>query len=109
MKDWRQALEDALVSVSKDSKYIKGYFRLSSAQTELQMFDDAETTLKLALSLEPNNEVITRQIKALKTKKTAAANAAAAAKRNNYKKLDEAQMKEVCHFFLSTLIVCLND
>ncbi len=95
LKDWQKSLEDALLSVSKDPKYIKGYYRLSSAQAELQLFDDAETTLRAALTMEPENEVIMRQIKALKAKKTAAANAAAAAKRGNYKKLDEAQMKEV--------------
>jgi tetratricopeptide (TPR) repeat protein len=95
LKDWQKSLDDALLSVSKDPKYIKGYYRLSSAQAELQLFDDAETTLRAALTMEPDNEVVMRQIKALKAKKTAAANAAAAAKRSNAKKLDEAQMKEV--------------
>jgi hypothetical protein len=87
---WQKALEDALVSISKDPKYIKGYYRLSSAQTELQLFDDAETTLKAALTLDPGSEVIMRQLKALKTKRTAAA-----APKKPAKKLDEAQIKEV--------------
>jgi len=93
LKLWQKALEDALVSISKDPKYIKGYYRLSSAQTELQLFDDAETTLKAALTLEPGSEVIMRQLKALKTKRAAAS--AAANQKKPAKKLDEAQIKEV--------------
>jgi tetratricopeptide (TPR) repeat protein len=55
LKKWQSSLEDALVSVSKDPKFIKGYYRLSSAQAELQLFDDAEATLKAALTIEPGN------------------------------------------------------
>lgn len=114
------------MSVSKDPKFIKGYLRLSTAQAELQLFDDAETTLKAAQALEPGtfdyliflgfflrifnyfifsknyifclaeNELIGKQLKVLKTKK-AAASAAAKAKRGP-KKLDEAQMKEVSSY-----------
>lgn len=91
LKMWQKALEDALVSISKDPKYIKGYYRLSSAQTELQLFDDAETTLKAALTLEPESEVITRQLKALKVKRATAA----AGPKKVQKQLDEAQIKEV--------------
>ena len=55
MKDWQKAFDDALSSISKDPKFIKGYYRLASAQTELGRFDDAETTLRAALTLEPGN------------------------------------------------------
>ena len=99
LKDWQKSYEDALMSVSKDPKYIKGYYRLSAAQVELQMFDDAENTLRAALTIEPGNEVIARQIKSLRQKKAATANAANAAKRG--RKLDEAQMKEVSLLILS--------
>lgn len=53
LKNWQKAFEDALTCISKDAKFVKGYYRLSSAQTELGMYDDAETTLKAALALEP--------------------------------------------------------
>ena len=53
LKNWQGAYEDALASISKDPKFIKGYYRLASAQTEMQKFDDAETTLRAALTLEP--------------------------------------------------------
>jgi tetratricopeptide (TPR) repeat protein len=57
LKNWQKAYEDALICISKDPKFIKGYYRLSSAQLEMQLFDDAETTLKAALSLEPGNYI----------------------------------------------------
>lgn len=46
-----------MVSVSKDPKFVKGYYRLSSAQIELQQFDDAEATLKAALAIDPGNRM----------------------------------------------------
>jgi tetratricopeptide (TPR) repeat protein len=35
LKKWQQSLEDAIVCLSKDSKSIKGYYRLAQAQIEL--------------------------------------------------------------------------
>jgi tetratricopeptide (TPR) repeat protein len=55
LKNWQGAYEDALVSISKDPKFIKGYYRLASAQTELMKFDEAETTLRAALTMEPGS------------------------------------------------------
>lgn len=90
---WQRAFDDALQSVSKDPKFVKGYYRLANAQTELQQFDDAETTLKAALTLDPGSEAVQRQIKAVRQRKAAAIAAAKAKKAP--KKMDEAQMKEV--------------
>ena len=53
MKNWQSAYDDALLSISKDPKFIKGYYRLASAQTELSKFDEAEVTFRAALTLEP--------------------------------------------------------
>ena len=53
IKNWQGSYEDALACISKDPKFIKGYYRLASAQTELMKFDDAETTLRAALTMEP--------------------------------------------------------
>ena len=111
VKDWQKALDDALISVSKDPKFIKGYYRLSSAQLELKLFDDAEATLKKALSIEPgdsldrytnlhspfyglDNEVISRQLKVVKSKREAAFVTKTKGKKGP-KQLDESQVKEV--------------
>jgi hypothetical protein len=79
---------------------VKGYLRLSSAQMELEMFDDAETTLKAVLALDNNNEIALRQAKTIKQKKEALVKAKKTKKAA--KQLDEAQMKEVnlCYFSL---------
>lgn len=50
---WQQALEDASKCIAKDEKFIKGYYRLASAQTELGLFDDANNTIQAALRIEP--------------------------------------------------------
>jgi tetratricopeptide (TPR) repeat protein len=55
MQNWQLALEDAMKCVAKDSNFIKGYFRLSIAQTELGQFEDAEITLRAVLAKEPGN------------------------------------------------------
>jgi chaperonin cofactor prefoldin len=91
LKQWEKAYEDAVLCISKDNKFIKGYYRLSSAQTELKMFDDSIATLRAALTLEPGNEVLLRQMKAVTLKKAAAAQPLV----KPLKQLDETQRKEV--------------
>jgi tetratricopeptide (TPR) repeat protein len=91
MQKWQNALEDALQCVSKDSNFIKGYFRLAIAQSELGFYDDAETTLRAVLAKEPENDQAMRQIRAVRTKK---AGALAAMKKPIKKEMDEQQMKE---------------
>lgn len=92
LKQWDKAYEDAVLCVSKDSKFIKGYYRLSSAQTELKMFDDSLATLRAALTIEPGNEVLLRQMKSVAAKKAAATGQPLA---KPVKQLDENQRKEV--------------
>lgn len=90
-KQYQNALEDALLCVDKDPKFVKGYLRLVSAQIELGNFDDAETTLKAALTVEPSNELVVRKIKELKTRKVAAT----AVAKKPVKQLSEDQRKEL--------------
>lgn len=53
MKNWDSAIEDALKCVSKDPSFIKGYYRLASAYTEVGNYDDAINALQTALTKEP--------------------------------------------------------
>lgn len=46
-------MDDAAQCVSKGPSFIKGYYRLATAQTELLMYDDAINTLNMAMSKEP--------------------------------------------------------
>jgi len=59
----------------------------------MSKFDDAETTLRAALTLEPGNDVLMRQLRTLKAKKSAAVASKAGAGKGR-KQLDEATMKE---------------
>lgn len=90
-KDWKASMDDAAQCVSKGANFIKGYYRLATAQTELHMYDDAINTLNMAMSKEPENELLTKQLKTVRTKKAAAL---AKAKRPQ-KALDESQRKEM--------------
>eukprot|EP01035_Chromulina_nebulosa_P032991 gene32991-44139_t len=92
LKQWERAYEDALMCVSKDPKFIKGYYRLSSAQTEMKKFDDSIATLRAALTLEPGNEVIVRQLKSVQAKKNAESSKEGVKPK---RQLDEAQLKEL--------------
>lgn len=53
LQNWNSALQDAKMCISLDENFIKGYFRLATAQTEQEMFDDAIITLNQALAKEP--------------------------------------------------------
>ena len=95
-KQFQEALEDALMCVDKDAKFIKGYLRLASAQMELGKFDDAETTLKAALMIEPTNGLIGQKIKDLRIKKaTAMATSAGTKQQQPVRQLTEEQRKEL--------------
>lgn len=91
LKQWQKAYEDALQCIAKDPKFIKGYYRLSSAQTELKLFDDSLSTLRAALTLEPDNEVLLRQMKTVQQKKAGVVTTLAKPKKN----LTQSQMKEI--------------
>lgn len=70
LKKWQQALYDAATSISKDAGFIKAYYRLATAQSELGLFEDAMLTLQAALAKEPVNEQITKQMKVVQAKKS---------------------------------------
>jgi chaperonin cofactor prefoldin len=92
---WREAMSDALQCVDKDPKFVKGYIRLAIAQTELEAFDDAETTLKAALTLDPSNKTTGEQLRKLKAKKQEKVGGGAKQQQRPAKVLDEAQRREL--------------
>lgn len=51
-------MDDAAQCVSKGPTFIKGFYRLATAQTELQLYDDAVNTLNMALSMEPGTPAL---------------------------------------------------
>lgn len=125
---WKEAAEDAERCIEKDSTFIKGYHRLAAAQTEQKQFDDAISTLTVGLTKdtgmrfcvrlffeiavtvcvdESGNELLTKQLKSVRAKKTLAQRALSQPK----KQLTENQKKEVSAYFLllsPTLIICCS-
>jgi tetratricopeptide (TPR) repeat protein len=55
MKNWEAAIEDASTCVAKDPSFIKGYYRLATAYTEIGNYDDALNVLQTALTKEPGD------------------------------------------------------
>lgn len=94
---WQKAVDDASTCIEKDTKFVKGYYRLATAFAELGRFEDAELTLETAMKIEPDNELIVRHLKTIRSKKVAAASALTMkeAKRKAPKKLNESQIKEM--------------
>ena len=55
---WKEAMEEAQICLNKDEKFVKGYFRLATAQTELKLFDDAISSLEKGLLIDPGKYYI---------------------------------------------------
>eukprot|EP01041_Mallomonas_annulata_P007940 gene7940-16266_t len=85
--NWEKALADAKECISKDENFIKGYFRLATAQEALKLFDDAISTLQKGLAKDPENELFMKQIRLTRAK-------ASAAKKPKQRKMDEATQRE---------------
>jgi tetratricopeptide (TPR) repeat protein len=79
LKDWSKALEDAKECLKLNPQFVKGYYRLATAQLELKDHAAAEVTIRRGLSLDANNAQLTKVLKTIKQSKRAAAAAAAAA------------------------------
>ncbi len=90
LKKWTEALDDALKCVEKDQKFVKGYLRLATAQMELELLDDAEMTLKAALSLDTKNALVGRLIRQLRDKRKSGTES-----KKLGRHLDENQRKEL--------------
>lgn len=75
-KEWQAAADDAKECIKLDPTFVKGYYRLATAQTELADLDGATSTIKQGLNMDPKNPQLMRQlqsVKILQKKKKAAA------------------------------------
>jgi chaperonin cofactor prefoldin len=70
-KDWKAAMEDAKECIKLNPAFIKGYYRLVTAQMELQDFDAAISTVKQGLTVDPDNSQLLKQLRLCKQKKAA--------------------------------------
>jgi tetratricopeptide (TPR) repeat protein len=83
---WQLAANDAKECIKLDPTFIKGYYRLATAQTELDHLDAATATIKQGLNIDNTNPQLIRQLhnvkQAQKRKKAAAMRTTTAATSN---------------------------
>lgn len=79
LKEWGKAVEDAKDCIRLDPQFVKGYYRLATAQLELEEFDLAQSTIKQGLAADANNAPLLKLMGAVKKARKAAATTAAVA------------------------------
>lgn len=65
-KKWEAAALDAKECIKLNPSFLKGYYRLATAQLELKELHAAMATLKQGLNLEPDNEQLSRLLRIAK-------------------------------------------
>jgi len=79
---WTEAIDDAKICIKLNPSFIKGYYRLATAQIEQNVLDAATATIKQGLNIDPDNLQLARLMRTVKSKKAsvkAAASTSAAA------------------------------
>jgi DnaJ family protein C protein 7 len=84
MKNYKDALKDALKCVELDPKFVKGYFRAGTAYTCLGQLDQAASQLQLALKIEPNNQQVKNELVKIERIKNYVSNGQKALDSKNY-------------------------
>ncbi|GMH83209.1 hypothetical protein TrST_g5129 [Triparma strigata] len=77
--DWDASKSDATECVKLSPSFVKGYYRLTQANLELSLFDEATNVAKSGLQLDPDNSELQKQMQKqmrhIKAKKAAKASA----------------------------------
>ena len=60
---WEEAKQDGKQCIAVDKNFVKGYFRLATAQKSLNELDGARDTLNQGLSVEPRNADLKKNVK----------------------------------------------
>lgn len=94
LKNWQAAADDAKECIRLDPSFIKGYYRLATAQIELKDFDGAMATVRQGQNLDAHNAPLMKLLKTIQ-RKVANANAAAQPRPNAPASLDEASAREL--------------
>jgi len=65
LKNWEDSLADAVESISKDPKWIKGHLRKGEALRELNRLFEATLAYNEGLKIEPNNELLKKGLESI--------------------------------------------
>lgn len=95
LQDWKQSAEDAKECIRLDPSFIKGYYRLSTAQIELRQYDGATATIRQGLGLDSNNAQLLKQMRIIKQLQKVEAAKLASPKPSGAGGLDEAASREL--------------
>lgn len=60
---WEEARDDARQCITVDKSFVKGYFRLATAQKNLNELEGARDTLNRGLAVEPRNADLKKNLK----------------------------------------------
>ena len=69
LDQWDKARDDAKECIRLDPSFVKGYYRLASAQIALQDHDAALATIRQGLAVDPNNPQLNKQMKIAQQRK----------------------------------------
>ena len=69
LKDWENAAKDAKECIKINPTFLKGFYRLATAQIELNELDGAMATIKSGLAVDPDNGQLHKQLRIVKAKK----------------------------------------
>jgi tetratricopeptide (TPR) repeat protein len=91
LEEWAKSVEDAKECIRLDPQFMKGYYRLATAQLEQKHYDMALATIKQGLSLDANNSQLLKVMRNIKHAK----GAGTIVPETNGKKLDTATSQEL--------------
>eukprot|EP00593_Proboscia_inermis_P005843 CAMPEP_0171299686 /NCGR_PEP_ID=MMETSP0816-20121228/8550_1 /TAXON_ID=420281 /ORGANISM="Proboscia inermis, Strain CCAP1064/1" /LENGTH=269 /DNA_ID=CAMNT_0011775695 /DNA_START=18 /DNA_END=827 /DNA_ORIENTATION=+ len=74
---WDSSASDAKKCIELDPTFVKGYYRLATAQIELNDLDGAHSTIKQGLNVDPSNNQLSKQLRIVNGKKKEIAKAIA--------------------------------
>jgi chaperonin cofactor prefoldin len=72
LRQWDKAAIDAKECIRLDPSFVKGYYRLASAQAELQDFDGAMATIRQGLGIDTSNQQLIKQMRLVQQQKKVA-------------------------------------
>ena len=96
LQEWEKAVEDAKECIRLDPEFIKGYYRLATAQLESKDYDAAEATIKQGLNLDANNSQLLKILRSIKQARKVASLASMPRKNGtDSRQLDTAVAREL--------------
>mmetsp|Transcript_1722 Transcript_1722/g.2273 ORF Transcript_1722/g.2273 Transcript_1722/m.2273 type:complete len:267 (-) Transcript_1722:180-980(-) len=69
LKKWDESIKDAKQCIKLNPTFIKGYYRLASAQIEKNDLDAATSSIKQGLNVDPDNSQLQKLMRTIKQKK----------------------------------------